>query len=132
MALAKRYPVSWLHLNNPIPYPGTELFDWVKRNEAFTIPPEVYLNQITETENIPVFETPELPVEVREDFLIRCRKIEKDVKRRSVASLFRNLPFLNLIAGYIFASKFGQWLFFRNYFARSIINKIWYRKMLQV
>jgi len=65
LALAQRYPIVWLHLNNPIPYPGTELYEWVRAHSAFVIPPEDYLNSVTEVDDTPVFETPELPWAVR-------------------------------------------------------------------
>ena len=131
IALAQRYPITWVHLNNPIPYPGTKLFDIVQANDYFVIPPEEYLNNVTEVADTPVFETPELPLAVRKKILERCRKIEKHVKRQAVERMFSNLPLIRTAAGWIFASQFGQWLFFRNMFTRSLINKIWYRKMMQ-
>ena len=126
-ALAQRYPIVWLHLNNPIPYPGTQLFDWVRNHNRFVIPPEEYLNSITEVDETPVFETPELPQEVRKQILARCRKIERDVKRRAVERMFKNLSVIRTIAGWLFVTQFGQWLFFKNTFTRSFINLIWYR-----
>jgi len=131
LALAQRYPIVWLHLNNPIPYPGTELYEWVRSHDAFVIPPEEYLNGITETDATPVFETAELPWETRKQILARCRKIEKVVKRRAVERMFRRLPGINKVAGWLFASRFGQWLFFKNVFVRSLINRIWYTKMMR-
>ncbi len=130
IALAQRYPVVWVHLNNPIPYPGTELFDIVKKNNYFVIQPEVYLNNVTEVADMPVFETPELSLEARRQILERCRKIEKQVKQRAVRNMFAKLPLLGTVAGWIFASRLGQWLFFHNILSRSLINRIWYRKMV--
>jgi len=130
LALAQRYPIVWLHLNNPIPYPGTQLFELVRTHDWFVIPPEEYLNSVTEVDETPVFETPELPWEVRKQILARCRKIERDVKRRAVERMFENLPVIRTIAGWLFASQFGQWLFFKSMLARSLINRIWYRKMV--
>ncbi len=129
-ALAQRYPIVWLHLNNPIPYPGTQLYEWVRSHNAFVIPPEEYLNGVTETDATPVFETPELPWETRREILVRSRAIEKEVKRRAVERMFHNLPVIRSFAGSLFASKLGQRLFFRNMLARGIVNRIWYRKMV--
>jgi radical SAM superfamily enzyme YgiQ (UPF0313 family) len=131
LALAQRYPIVWLHLNNPIPYPGTELFEWVTAHDCFVVPPEEYLNRVTEVDDTPVFETPELPRDVRKEILVRCRKIERDVKRRAVERMFGNLPVLRTAAGRVFASQFGQRLFFRNKVARSLINRVWYWKTLR-
>jgi radical SAM superfamily enzyme YgiQ (UPF0313 family) len=130
LALAQRYPIVWLHLNNPIPYPGTALFESVRKNDWFVIPPEEYLNTVTEVDDTPVFETPDLPLEVRKQLLVRCRKIEKDVKRRAVERMFPNLPVIRTMAGRLFASQLGQWFFFRSVVARSFINRIWYSRVV--
>lgn len=132
IALAQRYPIVWLHLNNPIPYPGTRLFEIACENGYFAIPPEEYLNNVQETGDVPVFATPELPLEVRKEIMARCRQIEKDVKRKAVERMFQNLPGIRSVAGWFFASKAGQKLFFQNIFVRSIINRIWYVKMMKV
>ena len=131
LALAQRYPVVWLHLNNPIPYPGTELYEWVRAHNAFVIPPEVYLNNVTEVDDTPVFETPELPWAVRKEILVRSRHIERQVKRRAVERMFHNLPVVREAAGWLFASRLGQKLFFQNVPARVVIDRIWYRKMVR-
>lgn len=131
IALAQRYPIVWLHLNNPIPYPGTRLFEIVRDNGYFVIPPEEYLNCANETGDTPVFETPELPLDVRKGIMVRCRRIERDVKRRAVERMFGNLPIIRSVAGRFFASKAGQRLFFRNMLARSLINRVWYWKMMR-
>jgi anaerobic magnesium-protoporphyrin IX monomethyl ester cyclase len=130
IALATRYPVTWVQLNNPIPYPGTELYEWVKKHNCFLVPPELYLNRVTEVDNTPVFETLELPRDVRKSYLTRCRIIERDTKRHAVERMFRKLPILGALAGWLFATSFGQWLFFKNVMTRSIINRIWYRAVL--
>ncbi len=129
-ALAQRFPVDWLHLNNPIPYPGTELYEWVRSHNRFVIPPEDYLNGVTEVDDTPVFDTPELPLQARKQILVRSRQIEKEVKRRAVERMFHKLPLIRTAAGRLFASDLGQWLFFRNLLARSLIDRIWYNKAL--
>jgi hypothetical protein len=131
IALAQKYPIVWLHLNNPIPYPGTRLFEIVRDNGYFVIPPKEYLNYVHETGDVPVFATPELPLKVRKEILTRCRQIEKRIKQRAVERMFKNLPIVRSVAGWFFASRTGQWLFFKNMFARSIINRIWYMKMIK-
>lgn len=50
---------------NTIPYPGTELFEWIKSNGKFLIPPERYLNEIERWEGKPVFETDNFSAEER-------------------------------------------------------------------
>jgi hypothetical protein len=127
-ALAQRYPLIRLHLNSPIPYPGTELFEWVRSHDCFLMPPEEYLNNLTDSDNEPVFETPELSADVRRQILKRAREIERSVWRRATERMFENLPIIRTIAGWLAGSQFGQWLFFRNRFTHSLINRILYRK----
>ena len=50
---------------NLIPYPGTELFEWVKQNGKFLHQPEDYLNDLNYWGEEPVFETDEFPREER-------------------------------------------------------------------
>ena len=50
---------------NMIPYPGTEMFEWVKQNGTFLHQPEEYLNSFDYWGEEPVFETEEFPREQR-------------------------------------------------------------------
>jgi len=126
-ALAQRYPLIRLHLNNPVPYPGTALFEWVRSHDCFLISPEEYLNNVTDSDNEPIFMTPELSADVRRQILMRAREIESSVWQRAARRLFENLPVISTIAGWLFASEFGRWLFFKNLLTRSLINWIRYR-----
>jgi radical SAM superfamily enzyme YgiQ (UPF0313 family) len=126
-ALAQRYSLIRLHLNNPVPYPGTELFEWVRSHNCFLIQPEDYLNNLTDSDNVPIFETPELSVDTRIQILQRAREIEKSVWQSAARRMFENLPIIRTVAGWLFASQFGRWLFFKNTFSRSLINRIRYK-----
>jgi radical SAM superfamily enzyme YgiQ (UPF0313 family) len=44
---------------NAEPYPGTEFFDWIKKNGTFLSEPEEYLNSRSRWEESPIFETPD-------------------------------------------------------------------------
>ncbi len=132
LALAQRYPLIRLHLNNPIPYPGTELFDWAVAHHAFIRSPEDYLNNLTDSDVDPVFETPELPASVRRQINLRARKIEKAVWRAATERMLAGQPApVRKVAAQLAATDFGEWLFFRNLLSRSVINRLWYRRMVQ-
>jgi len=122
--LVRKYPVKRVILNNPIPYPGTELFDTVKANNWFITQPEEYLNFVTENENVPVFITPELGYEDRLRILKRIRQVEKEVTREAIARMFPKLPLLGRIAGAFFASDTVQRMFFLNLTFRRIMEWI--------
>ncbi len=57
--------VDQLRFYNMIPYPGTEMFDWVKQNGRFLHQPEDYLNKLNYWGEEPVFETDEFTKEER-------------------------------------------------------------------
>lgn len=63
--LAKELPFSYVSFCNLVPYPGTELFKWIKENATFLYPSEVYLNQISYGETKPIFETEEFSLKDR-------------------------------------------------------------------
>jgi len=130
LKLVKRYPIKRVILNNPIPYPGTELFDTVKEKGWFLVQPEVYLNTVTENENEPVFETPEMSREDRIQLLKRMRKIEKQVTRDGVKRMYKRFLIGGTLAGIVFSSDFIQRLFFKNMVFRKIVEHIRYKRML--
>lgn len=126
-ALAQRYPLIRLHLNNPIPYPGTELFEWVQSHSCFLVTPEEYLNHLTDSDSEPVFKTPELPAQARRQILARAREIEIGVWRQATERMFADVPVVRTVAGWLFATRFGRWLFYKSSFTRSLINRIRYK-----
>ncbi len=65
--LAKELKCDFVNFYNLVPYPGTALFKWIKKNKnaRFLYPPEVYLNKLSYREATPVFETDEFAVEDR-------------------------------------------------------------------
>jgi anaerobic magnesium-protoporphyrin IX monomethyl ester cyclase len=130
-ALAERYPLILLHLNNPIPYPGTELYQWVQDHNLFLRSPEEYLNHLTDSDVEPVFETPELPAALRRQINVRANKVERKVWRQATERMLANRPpLVRTVAGKLFATDLGEWLFFKNLLARSMINRFWYRRMM--
>ena len=130
LAFVQKYPIQRVYLNNPIPYPGTELYEIIERNNWFLIEPEEYLNYVSENVHIPVFETPELSREARIQILKRCRKIEKKVTREAVKRMYRKYFFGGTLAGLIFATDFMQRMFFKNLMFRRIVEHIRYKRML--
>lgn len=58
-------PLNEVRFYNPIPFPGTELLEWVKKNGRFTVEPKEYLNSIGSFDEEPVYETDDFPIEQR-------------------------------------------------------------------
>ena len=67
--LAKEYPICGANFYNIIPFPNTELFDWVSQNDYFVRDPGEYLANSSHWVNDPFFETPELSVEKRKELV---------------------------------------------------------------
>jgi radical SAM superfamily enzyme YgiQ (UPF0313 family) len=128
--IVQKYPIQRVYLNNPIPYPGTELYEIINKNNWFLQPPEKYLNEVSENVHVPLFATPELSKEERIKILKRCRKIEKQVTRNAVKRMYKKYLFAGTMAGYLFATDFMQYLFFKNRLFRSIVEQMRYKKML--
>ena len=56
---AGRLNVDQIRFYNLVPYPGTEMFEWIKKNGKFLYPPEEFLNSLDYWGEEPVFETSE-------------------------------------------------------------------------
>ena len=130
LRIVQKYPVERVLLNNPIPYPGTELFETVKTNNWFLKQPVEYLNFVTENETIPVFETPELSKDDRIRILKRCREVEKKVTRDAVKRIYKKYYFIATLIAFIFATNFMQRLFFENMMFRRIVEYLRHKRML--
>jgi radical SAM superfamily enzyme YgiQ (UPF0313 family) len=74
--LASRYPVN-ARFYSLIPFPGTELYDWVQQNNYFVRQPEDYLNDASQLVNEPCFQTPELSVMERKRAFKHARKMSR-------------------------------------------------------
>jgi radical SAM superfamily enzyme YgiQ (UPF0313 family) len=128
--LARKFPVARVNFNNAIPYPGTEMFDYIKENKLFIIPPEKYLNDISEEKPIPVFETSNLRREERIEILKRCHQVEKDIMKNTVIRKLRRFPLSGFFIKYFFNVDLFEKLFFKNLFFRKAFEIIRYRMML--
>jgi len=129
--LAKKYPVARVNFNNAIPYPGTEMFDYVKENNLFIVPPEEYLNNVTEDKTVPVFETPELPREARIEMLKRCHEVEQEVMKNTAYRMFQHYPFAGVLIKYFFNVTLFERLFFKNLMLRNFFEAIRYKVLLR-
>jgi radical SAM superfamily enzyme YgiQ (UPF0313 family) len=130
MRLARKYPVGLINVNTPIPYPGTELFDYVQENDLFLLPPEEYLNSVSEEKAEPVFETPELPRQERIALLERFHAIEAEVMRNAAARVYRGRPIMAWLVRRCFSPGLFRRLFFQNLLFRRIVEWTRYRKIL--
>lgn len=131
---ALRYSVTAATFYNLIPFPGTELFEWVKNNGYFIIQPKDYLNTIAHLECVPVFATPEFTALERKKALILSSKVNNKIKRKDMEKKLGNSPLSRIsswllyetpLNGFIFALVKIQWL-------KKFINYILLKRRLRL
>jgi len=114
ISVASQCPVDNIFFFNLIPYPGTELFDWVKKNNYFLYSPEYYLNKIHSNMDIPVFQTPEFSANGRRKMIKFARKSAKKLKVKIYIEKLNRIKikgiFAKIIAN-VYASNSIQRLF---------------------
>lgn len=113
---AASLPTDFVAFYNAVPYPGTELFEWIKKNGLFCYPPEEFLNKIGYGEIEPIFETPEFPAKER-------RKVMRKgiLLNRKTLLAFKLGTLLGSVA-YLFAISDALWTFGTGFFKGSKIG----------
>ena len=127
--LARKYPILKANFNNAIPYPGTEMYNYIKENNLFLVPPEEYLNIVSEEMTIPVFETPELPREERIMMLKRCHEVENEILRNAIYRKFKHYPLVGLLIKHFLNVALFKKLYFESLFFRNLFEKIRYKRI---
>lgn len=74
---AKSVPVDNINFYNMIPYPHTEMFEWVEKNGRFLKNKDTYLYNIAHWKNEPIFETKEFPENERKRAFIMAYEIHR-------------------------------------------------------
>lgn len=124
--LAEKYPVMKGFFFNLIPFPGTELHDWVNQHEAWLAPWQTLFNRRDELKlrSKPFFTTPEMP---EADRIRAQRMTERASKRIQVRTLRRKMAPLGPLAGVLAqAGRFDavERLFIRNRRLRRFLDRL--------
>ena len=130
--LALKYPLQDVHFYNIIPYPGTELYEWVEKNNRFLKKPEDYLNDVTFNEINPIFDTPELPVEDRIALFKYLEGVRKQVHKKAVQRMFKKVPLLGYVAKYIVSRDLFLKLFYQSFSLRRFVDHMRYKRAIRV
>jgi anaerobic magnesium-protoporphyrin IX monomethyl ester cyclase len=127
-AFALKYPILKANFYNPVPYPGTQLHDYLKSKALLLVDSEEYLNDHSNYSDQILFVTPELSSIERQRWLKRFRKLEKNIMKAAFQRKFSYLgPFLSKITSNIFVSDFFQNLLFHNKMVRNIADFVRYK-----
>jgi len=125
--LAKKYQITDARFYNIIPYPATELFEYVKERNLFLYEPREYLNNASAFDDVPVFYTPELSRADRVKALRILKNVRKGILNRALKRKLRPFGIIGKIAAILFSTDFGQLLMRRNMIIRRIAEIVRYR-----
>lgn len=126
--LCRKYPVQDAHFYNIIPYPGTELYDWIGSNGLFLREPEDYLNDISCLNYTPVFETPELPADERVRLFRHLRNVQQDIHRGAIKRLIGKTSIVGDVLGYALSTRIAERFFYQNLTLRKLVENLRYRR----
>lgn len=126
--LAMKYPLQDVHFYNIIPYPGTELYEWVKKNNRFLKKPEDYLNEVTFNQVDPIFDTPELSADDRIALFKYLAGVRKQVHKNAVQRMFKRIPLIGYFAKYIVSTDLFLKLFYQSFSIRRFVDGIRYKR----
>lgn len=118
--LALRYPVFSARFYNVIPFPKTELFDFVKKNNYFILKPVDYLNNVNHFTNVPIFWTPEMSAEERKRAFDLGQATQSQVYRNFFIKQFKRHGPLGKILAYTLSSK----IFLNVYWSTPMVRKL--------
>jgi len=124
--LATRYPVMDARFYNIVPYPGTELFAWIKEKSFFLRAPQDYLNDTSVFAYKPVFETPQLKAKERVRILKMLKSIEGKILRRAARRKLSKFGPLGAVLAFFASSRFFHFLLRHSKFVRSFTEELRY------
>ncbi len=118
--IAKEFPVLDVRFYNLIPYPHTELYDWVETNGYFIRQPSEYLNDASVFINEPIFQTPELSLEDRKRALEKAEELRRRVLRTGMEKRLQKFGILGKLVARVSSSEWGLRVLRHNKTVRSI------------
>jgi len=105
LKFAATLPASFINFYNDTPYPGTELFEWVKSSARLIYPS--YLTDLSYNSREPIYDTPEFPRDKR----MKILDMGRDLYERSVLR-YRMGPVWGRVAYWVsrvpFVKNLGQ------------------------
>ncbi len=104
--LATKYPVYDARFYNLIPFPNTQLYEWVKNNNYLRKDPVQFISEASHWKNDPIFETPELSISDRNKLNKWANnkvkwhtfKLKRDAHLNETQQFFRNIGFPEFIS----------------------------------
>jgi anaerobic magnesium-protoporphyrin IX monomethyl ester cyclase len=112
--IAQEFPVCEASFYNLIPFPNTELYEWVKKNDYFVESPQEYLDWASHWVNKPLFATPEFPYEERKKAYhyvnsLMKKHVKKEARKREAWLIKQKLHDYYGISGFLLDA--GAWVY---------------------
>jgi radical SAM superfamily enzyme YgiQ (UPF0313 family) len=92
--LALRYPVRNANFYNIIPFPSTELFEWLKEKGFLLHSPDKIMNNASHFINNPSFFTPEMSVSDRKRAFKKGQQVTRTIRRKYIENKIKGPLFL--------------------------------------
>jgi radical SAM superfamily enzyme YgiQ (UPF0313 family) len=131
LRIAQKYPIIRVHFYNLIPYPATEVFEQISNKGYFLIKPEQYLNEVSDLDSTPIFETPELPRQTRVELLRKARQVQKRVTIKAIERMYNRVPLMGRFLGYMLASRLVERMVYKNFVFRKLLEYVRYKKAIR-
>lgn len=122
LKIAQKYSVSDAYFYNIVPYPKTELFDWINRNNYFIKQPDYYLNDSSSLKNDPLFETPDMTISERKKAFRVAKRLQKSIYRKKIERKLTKFGFLAPELAWLYSSEAVQLFLRRSHFFRKLIH----------
>lgn len=114
LRFAQKYPVFDAKFYNLIPFPKTEVYEWLTIRQYLLASPEEYLNNASHWDTIPLFETPELPREARIQLLHKAHRIRRQIRKAAMQRKLKRFGLLGTMAASLFVNDWLQDLLLHN------------------
>jgi anaerobic magnesium-protoporphyrin IX monomethyl ester cyclase len=129
--LSRKYPIQEVHFNNIVPYPGTELFEWIKQRNYFLRQPDEYLNNASFWEKKQIFQTPELPEAEKIRLTKYLYDVRKEIHREAIGRMFHRSKLVGRLASVVLSNKYLEKFYYKSRFWRRIIEYFRYKLTLR-
>ncbi|MGV8141873.1 MAG: B12-binding domain-containing radical SAM protein [Candidatus Woesearchaeota archaeon] len=121
---AMKYPVDYAYFYNIIPFPNSEMYQYLKENNLLLTSYDIYLNESSHWNGKPAFITHELDLKERLKLYEMGKKVTKKIQVKRITLRLRKLGPLAPIAARIISIDFIQRRVMTNILTKKIIIKI--------
>ncbi len=122
--LAKKYPIFSAIFYNIIPFPGTELFQWISERRLFLEEIEEYLNAGDAWADRSYFQTKEMSIEDRKKGFLLATQTSKDIFKKYFFRKLQNFGFLAKPVSVFLANDFLQTTYRKSFIIKRLFRWI--------